>query len=51
MADLDESAIRAGHAQAVKDASAAPEGSAAKAIAMIELDTFSSLARAAGLTL
>jgi hypothetical protein len=50
LSDLDESAIRTGHANAVKVASSSAEGSA-KAVAQIEVNTYSSMARALGITL
>ncbi len=50
LSDLDESAIRAGHAEAAKVASSAGEGSA-KAVAQIEVNTYSSMARALGITI
>lgn len=51
LADLDESAIKAGHAEAIKALAGAQEGSVAKASAQIEIDTFGALARAIGVTL
>ncbi len=51
LSDFDESAVKNGFANAQKAASSAAEGSAAKAVAQIEMDTFSSLARALGVTL
>lgn len=49
--ELDEAAIRAGHSEAVKALGAAKDGSADKAIAQIEVDTFVSMARAINATL
>jgi F0F1-type ATP synthase epsilon subunit len=51
LAELDESAIRNGYAEAQKNLSASAENSAAKAIAQIELDTFAAMARAIGSSL
>jgi hypothetical protein len=51
IADLDESALRAGHADSLKAFSDAVDGSIAKATAQIELETFASIARVIGVTL
>lgn len=50
VAELDESAIRTGYAEAQKGLSAA-DGSVAKATAQIEVAAFTSMARAVGMAL
>lgn len=50
IAELDESAIRAGYAEATKGLSAA-DGSVAKATAQVEVSVFTSMARALGVAL
>jgi F0F1-type ATP synthase epsilon subunit len=50
LSDLDESAIRSGHAEAVKTLSSASDA-AVKATAMIEVDTYTAMARAIGVSL
>ena len=50
LAELDESAIRTGYAEATKGLSAA-DGSIAKATAQIEVAAFTSMARAIGVAL
>lgn len=51
LSEFDESAIKAGHANAVRAAAGAQDGSVAKATAQIEIDTFAALARAIGVSL
>ena len=51
MADLDEAAIKAGFAESTRAASSAADGSVAKAVAQIEVTTYSAMARAIGLAL
>eukprot|EP01038_Epipyxis_sp_PR26KG_P013025 gene13025-17457_t len=50
LSDIDEAAVKANYAEAVKAASAAPEGSIAKAVALIEADVYSAMGRAVGVT-
>mmetsp|Transcript_17073 Transcript_17073/g.28908 ORF Transcript_17073/g.28908 Transcript_17073/m.28908 type:complete len:168 (+) Transcript_17073:87-590(+) len=49
--DLDESAVRAAHAEATSAVSSSAEGSVAKATAMIEVHVASAMGRALGITL
>ena len=49
--DLDESAVRSGHADALARSNTGEEGSAAQAVARIELETYTAMARALGLNL
>ena len=51
LSDLDEAAIKAGHAQAAQTVASASVDAAAKAVAQIQLETFSALARAVNLAL
>ena len=51
LADLDEAAIKSGHAEAGKVFNSAAEGSVAKATAQIELGVFAAMARALGVQL
>jgi hypothetical protein len=43
--------VKSGYAEAVRALAAAGEGSGAKAIAQIEIDTFQAMARAIGVSL
>ena len=49
--DLDPEAIKSAYATAVSASSSAAEGSVEKASAMIEIDTYTSMARAISITL
>jgi hypothetical protein len=51
LADLDESSVRASHAEATALLNSAAEGSVGKATAMIQMSVSSAMARAMGITL
>ena len=51
LSDLDEAAIKAGHAAAAQTVASSGADASAKAIAQIQLETFSALARAINVTL
>lgn len=50
LSDFDESAVKAGYAEASKAAGTAPEG-AARAAAQVEAETYANLARALNINL
>ncbi len=49
--DLDEASIKSGHAEAIKAVGSGADGSVEKATAQIEVNTYTAMARAAGITL
>lgn len=51
LADFDEQAIKTAHAESSRAFASAAEGSAAKATAQIEIETYSAIARALGVAL